>query len=266
MKKLLFNVLSLAFVVWAGLLTQAGRADVVKAGDSLAFNIDLSQVSQAVGPYSSIYGSAPSVMLTGDTYNLAPLAQSATTAYYISAAPSNVLHTFNSSPGKLHGANLLYAPGTNFVVSEALTSIGPNQYLVQVQLTSVGTNGPNAWVPTGATSPTGNFVSWRMDLGAFAAAADRLTPGLGLVSIDSATMSVFNSAGASLFSGPMSNNASNLTGMAGLGVIGIGGGNIAGFNLAAFQLAWTYTTVPEPTSALTVGLFGFCALLRRRRA
>ncbi len=265
MRRILGGPVAMALMAWAALFAQTGQAELVRAGDAAPITFDLSQPPKGAGVYSSIYGSAPSTMLTGDTYNLAPLAQTTTQAFFISS-PGNVLQTFNSGLGKPHGANLFYAPGTgDFVVSEALTSIGPNQFLVQVQLTSVGPNGPNAWVPTGANASGAPFVAWRMDLGAFAAAADRLTPAAGIASVDSAVMTVFNAAGANIFSTAMSNNASDLTGLAGNGVVGLGGANIAGFNLASFQLAWTYTAVPEPGAGLTAGLFGICALIRRRR-
>lgn len=265
MKRLLCSVPYVLLLIASCCLSNVS-AELVKYGDAVQVSFDLANSVGAVEGYESIYGKEPSVLLTGDTYNVAPLIQTAASAFYLSS-PGNVLQTFNGGAGKPHGASGAYAPGAaNIVLSESLTPLGGNQFLVQVQLTSVGSAGPNAWVPAGVSGPGGAiFTSWRMDLGTAAAAADRLLPAAGLFSIDSATMTLFNSAGGSIASFAMSNNASNLAGLAGQGVVGLNGANIAGFDLASYQLAWRYTAVPEPAAGLTAGLFGLLGACWRKR-
>ncbi len=208
----------------------------------------------------------PSTFVTGDTYNIAPLAQSASTAYYISS-PTQVTHTFNSGANKLHGDNLLRSTVNNFVVSEQLTNLGGGMWRAQVAMRSVDAN--NAllrWVPTGATSPTGNFVAWRLDLGDFAAPLNKLTPAGSWVQVGTGTFQVFNEAGTVLLSNTMgANETSNASGFSGVVLVGIGGGNIANFNMAAMQMTFEYRQIPEPSALGLLGLSSMgLAFIRRR--
>jgi hypothetical protein len=265
MKRFLFGLLSIAL-----LMSATAKADI--SSPSVPFFKgeipNLAKAGDSLPRYSSIFGKGSASIVPGDTYNVAPLVQTASSAFYLSS-PGNVLHTFNQGTGKFHGSSGAYAPGaTNFVVSETLTALGGNQFLVQVELTSVDALSGSAirWVPAGVTAPGGEiFTSWRMDLGTAAAAADRLLPA-GIFTVDNATMTVFNEAGGALATFPMSSNVSDATGLAGLGVVGLGGADIAGFNMASYQLAWTYTVaVPEPSTGLALLLVGTIGLIGRRR-
>lgn len=262
LKSLLIITLSLAF---SAPVSQS-QGDLVGFGDAIKAHHDLNNAASNPPRFQSIFGMRLANIVPGDTYNTASIVQGDGGAAYLSS-PGNVLHTFNQGSGKAHGANGSYAPGTvDMVVSEALTDLGGNQFLVQVEITAVDSGGGRvAWVAPGTTLGGLPLTSWRMDLGTAGAASDRLLPA-GVFTVDNATMTVFNSAGTALATFAMSSDVSDPSGLAGLGVIGLGGADIAGFDMASFQLAWTYTVaVPEPGTGALWLLVGTVVLTNRRR-
>lgn len=267
----LFNLrwlVSLSVVGLLGLSPFCGnaKADLVKVDGPALQGANITDGSGNVVTQSSIFGTASSRLVVGDTYNVAPVVQTATGAFYLST-PGNVNHVFSNSTNKFHGNNGAYPQGAGtMVVSELLTELGPNQYLLQVELSALNASGAlTPWIPAGVTANGSIFTSWRMDLGTLAAAPDRLTPSQPILAVESADMFVFDSAGDLLAAFPMTSDATDpLTGLAGAGIVGLGGDDIAGVDMASFQLAWTYRTVPEPTSFALLSL-GMVGLLGRRR-
>ena len=268
MNKLFVFAMSAAICVFAA-KPNSVSGDVMISGNSMSGAYDLSQGLLA-GPLESIYGKGGfGVQVTGDTYDIRALAQSSAGAAYISTN-AVATQTFNSGSGKHHGENVLYniigQPGTNFVVSESLTNLGSGNWELSVEMTSVGPNGPNPWVPTGISIGGQPPTAWRMDLGAFTAATlNRLTPSGTWSQIGTGTMALFNSSLIPIFSGPINNEVSDATGFAGAGIVGLGGAPIGGADVASFQFRWTYNVVPEPSSLMMVSIVAFGLVRRRRR-
>jgi hypothetical protein len=254
----------LAFIVYVVSLALAGTAlaDLPTVGPVY----DLRDGRPSL--YGSIFdpGSAGNLTVPGDTYGADPLVQDATSAFYLSSLTQQS-HVFDFSAEGM--GNNLANSGSTFLLNEAESTLGSGNTLVQIQITSINASQqPTPWVAAGVAGPNGAFTAWRMDVGAFAALADKLAqqpPFAGGADVVGSGITVFNSAGTALGTFALAASSTDATGLDGVGLVGLGGADIAGFDLASFQMFWEVSAIPEPTGLISLGGLVGLMLIRRRR-
>ena len=183
----------------------------------------------------------------GDTYSIAPLAQSAASAAYLPYSPAISSHTFTNTTFAESGGFNAYGSNnqlvSEFKVRESIEDLGDGVSRYRVEMRAVASSsGPSeAWVSSAGSGE--GFINWRLDVGSDFGGSDQIEPGFDFVIVNSAANG-YSTSGASIGT-PTFVDTSSTSGLSGVALVSNGGSNIAGVPLAEIQMYWDIAASPD---------------------